>query len=73
VATPLSSVCGTSGDGANEAQPVRIDEPFAVQTCTIELKLYPGVNHKDVAAAFSDFLHARASTREDVLAWIDVH
>ncbi len=39
----------------------------------VELKLYPEVNHKDVAAAFSDLLHTRATTREDVLAWIDAH
>ena len=39
----------------------------------VELKLYPQVDHKDVAAAFSDLLHGRAPTREDVVAWIDAH
>ncbi len=37
----------------------------------VELKLYPGVGHIDVVAAFSDLLHDRAPTREDVLAYID--
>lgn len=37
----------------------------------IQLKLYPGVGHIDVVAAFSDLFHKRATTREDVLAFID--
>ncbi|WP_428666178.1 alpha/beta hydrolase [Reyranella sp.] len=37
----------------------------------VELKLYPDVGHIDVVAAFSDLLHKRATTREDVLAYID--
>ncbi|HEY4170697.1 MAG TPA: alpha/beta hydrolase [Reyranella sp.] len=37
----------------------------------VELKLYDGVGHIDVVAAFSDLLHKRATTREDVLAFID--
>ena len=37
----------------------------------VELKLYPGVGHIDTVAAFSDLLHNRATTREDVLAYID--
>lgn len=36
-----------------------------------ELKLYPGVSHIDMVAAFSDLLHKRATTREDVLAYIE--
>lgn len=39
----------------------------------VDLKLYPGVDHIDIVAAFSDFLHKRATTREDVLSWIDTH
>jgi acetyl esterase/lipase len=39
----------------------------------VDLKLYPGVEHIDIIAAFSDFLHKRAPTREDVLSWIDSH
>jgi len=39
----------------------------------VDLKLYPGVGHVDVVAAFSDVLRARAPTRDDVLAWIDAH
>jgi acetyl esterase/lipase len=39
----------------------------------VDLKLYPGVDHIDLVAAFSDFLHKRATTREDVLDWIDAH
>jgi acetyl esterase/lipase len=35
-----------------------------------DLKLYSEVDHVDVVAAFSDFLHKRAPTRDDVLAWI---
>ncbi|HEY2875654.1 MAG TPA: alpha/beta hydrolase [Reyranella sp.] len=37
----------------------------------VELKLYPDVGHIDTVAAFSDLLHNRATTREDVLAYID--
>jgi acetyl esterase/lipase len=37
----------------------------------VELKLYPGVGHIDTVAAFSGLLHNRATTREDVLAYID--
>jgi len=39
----------------------------------VELKLYPDVDHIDVVAAFSDLLHKRAPTREDVVGWIDGH
>ena len=38
-----------------------------------DLKLYPGVDHIDLIGAFSDFLHDKAPTREDVLGWIDSH
>lgn len=37
----------------------------------VDLKLYAGASHIDVVAAFSDVLHKRATTREDVLAFID--
>lgn len=37
----------------------------------VELKLSPGVGHIDIVAAFSDLLHKRATTREDVLTYID--
>ena len=40
---------------------------------SVDLKLYPDVDHVAVVAAFSDFLHGRAPTREDVLGWIDSH
>jgi len=39
----------------------------------VELKLYPDVGHIDIVAAFSDLLHKRAPTREDVVGWIDSH
>ncbi len=39
----------------------------------VELKLYPDVDHVDSIAAFSDFLHKRATTRADVVAYIDSH
>jgi acetyl esterase/lipase len=37
----------------------------------VELKLYERVGHVDIVAAFSDLLHKRATTREDVMAFID--
>jgi len=37
----------------------------------VELKLYPEVGHIDMVAAFSDLLHKRATTRDDVVAYID--
>jgi dipeptidyl aminopeptidase/acylaminoacyl peptidase len=36
-----------------------------------DLTLYPEIDHVDMVAAFSDFLHKRAPTRADVLAWTD--
>ena len=39
----------------------------------VDLKLYPVVDHIDLVAAFSDFLHKKAATREDVVDWIDTH
>ena len=39
----------------------------------VELKLYPDVGHIDIVAAFSDLLHKRAPTRDDVVGWIDSH
>jgi acetyl esterase/lipase len=39
----------------------------------VELKLYPGVGHIDVVAAFADLLQSRAPTRADVQAWLDKH
>jgi acetyl esterase/lipase len=39
----------------------------------VELKLYPDVDHVDVVAAFSDFLHRRAPTRADCLDWIEAN
>jgi acetyl esterase/lipase len=38
---------------------------------SVELKLYPGVGHIDVVAAFADLLQSRAPTRADVLAWLN--
>ena len=38
---------------------------------SVDLRLYPGAGHIDVVAAFSDVLHKRATTREDVWAFID--
>jgi len=37
----------------------------------VELKLYPNVGHVDVVAAFSDLLHSRAPTREDVITFME--
>jgi acetyl esterase/lipase len=39
----------------------------------VDLKLYPGVGHIDIVAAFSGLLQGRAPTRDDVLSWIDTH
>ena len=36
-----------------------------------EMLIYRGVGHVDLVASFTDVLHGRASTREDVVAWID--
>jgi acetyl esterase/lipase len=37
----------------------------------VELKLYPNVGHVDVVAAFSDLLHSRAPTRQDVVTFME--
>ena len=39
----------------------------------VDLKLYAGVDHIDLLAAFSDFLHKKAATRDDVVEWIETH
>jgi len=38
-----------------------------------DLRLYPGVDHVDLIAAFSGLLQGRAPTRDDVLAWLERH
>jgi acetyl esterase/lipase len=38
-----------------------------------DLKIYSGVGHIDIVAAFAGFLQGRAPTREDVVAWIEAH
>ena len=51
----------------------RLAEAWRTTGSMADLKLYAGVDHVDVVAAFSDLLHGRAPTRDDVLTWIDSH
>jgi acetyl esterase/lipase len=73
--TPLPPALLVHGTGDTTVYPRNSEHLAAAWQAAgapAKLKLYPGVGHIDVVAAFSDLLHSRAPTREDVLAWIDV-
>lgn len=73
---PLPPALLISGDDDSTVYPrnsVSLAAAWRAAGTPVELKLYPGVGHIDVVAAFSDLLRGRAPTRDDVLAWIDRH
>lgn len=68
---PLLLIHGTADITVKPANSERLDAAWRRAGGRAELKLYADIDHVDVVAAFSDFLHKRAPTRADVLAWID--
>ena len=66
-------VHGTADDTVYPRNSERLAAAWRKAGTPVELKLYPGVGHIDVVACFADLLHARAPTRDDVLAWLEAH
>ncbi len=62
---------GTADTTVYPRNSVNLAAAWRLAGAPVELKLYDGVDHIDVIAAFSDLLHKRATTQEDVLAFID--
>ncbi|MFO1079614.1 MAG: alpha/beta hydrolase [Reyranellaceae bacterium] len=50
---------------------VNLAEAWRRSGAAAELRLYPGVGHAEVVAAFADLLDGRAPTRRNVVAWMD--
>lgn len=61
---------GGAWDSGDKGDYLFVGQALAARGLTT-IKLYPEIDHVDVVAALSDFLHRRAPTRDDVLAWID--
>lgn len=68
---PVLLIHGTADLTVRPANSERLATAWRRAGGRADLKLYPEVDHVDLIAAFSDFLHKRAPTRDDVLAWID--
>jgi len=68
---PLLLIHGTADLTVKPANSERLAAAWRRASGRADLTLYPEIDHVDVVAAFSDFLHKRAPTRADVLAWID--
>jgi acetyl esterase/lipase len=70
---PALLIHGTADTTVYPRNSERLAAAWRAAGAPVELKLYPGVGHVDVIAAFADVLRARAPARDDVLAWIDAH
>jgi acetyl esterase/lipase len=70
---PALLLHGTTDDTVYPRNSERLAAAWRAAGAPIELKLLPGVSHIDIVAAFSDFLHKRATTREDVVEYVDTH
>lgn len=68
---PVLLIHGTADFTVRPANSERLAAAWRRAGGQADLKLYPEVDHVDLIAAFSDFLHKRAPTRDDVLTWID--
>ncbi|MGD9885594.1 MAG: alpha/beta hydrolase [Reyranella sp.] len=68
---PILLIHGTADLTVKPANSERLAAAWRRAGSRADLTLYPEIDHVDVVAAFSDFLHRRAPTRADVLAWID--
>jgi acetyl esterase/lipase len=70
---PALLLHGTTDDTVYPRNSERLAAAWRAAGAPVELKLLPGVSHIDIVAAFSDFLHKRATTREDVVEYVDTH
>ncbi|HTR87362.1 MAG TPA: alpha/beta hydrolase [Reyranella sp.] len=70
---PALLIHGLEDDYVPAASSERMAAAWRKAGAPVELKLYPGVAHGDLIGAFGDLIHKRATTRDDVLAWIDAH
>lgn len=68
---PVLLIHGTADLTVKAANSERLAAAWRRAGGRADLTLYPEIDHVDVVAAFSDFLHKRAPTRTDVLTWID--
>jgi acetyl esterase/lipase len=68
---PALLIHGTADDTVYPRNSERLAAAWRTAGAPVELKLYPGVGHIDVAASFADLLRTRAPARADVLAWLD--
>src|SRR5580704_2920242 len=70
---PALLIHGTADDTVYPRNSEHLAAAWRKAGAPVELKLYPGVGHIDVVAAFADLLQSRAPTRADVLVWLDTH
>ena len=70
---PALLMHGTTDDTVYPRNSEKLAAAWRAAGAPVELKLLPGVSHIDIVAAFSDFLHKRATSREDVVDYIDTH
>ena len=70
---PALLVHGTADDIVYPRNSEHLAAAWQKAGAPVELKLYPGVGHIDVVAAFADLLQSRAPIRADVLTWLDAH
>lgn len=68
---PLLLIHGTADFTVRSGNSERLAAAWRRAGGRADLRLYPEIDHVDVVAALSDFLHKRAPTRADVLAGID--
>ena len=70
---PMLLVHGTGDSTVDPANSEHLASAWRKAGGEAALKLYPGVNHLDVALAIADVLPIKAPTRDDVLAFIEAH
>lgn len=70
---PALLLHGTSDTTVYPRNSERLAQAWRSAGAQAEMMIYRSVGHIDLVAAFADVLHIRASTREDVVAWIDRH
>ena len=70
---PALLLHGTTDDTVYPRNSEKLAAAWRAAGAPVELKLLPDVGHIDIVAAFSDLLHKRATSREDVVEYIDTH
>ncbi len=70
---PALLIHGAADAKVEPGNSVRLAAAWRAAGGTVELKLYPDVDHANVVASFSELLRKRAPTLADVTAYIDGH